>query len=135
MSKAREAFVQEVQNFAAGVNKLASLAREQQAKLPTPAQAAETAKLRDRVTQKMASIGMIPAIEAPAFRASLDDHGGVEHLLDQLLDRQAEKTASTPESGLGSVASAPATKPGIPVVGYVNGQGANGQRQQPLYHR
>lgn len=137
-TNARLATVKTLQDLGKGHAKLASMVREMKKQLPTPAQLLEVKQSRDVVTSKLASLGLIEQVDAAAFRTNLDSPGGAEHLLNQLLDRQAsEKTASNePRSELGYAAPRTQDASGkkIPSFGYVVGNDGRRQSYQAPYH-
>ncbi|GIW89627.1 MAG: hypothetical protein KatS3mg109_0059 [Pirellulaceae bacterium] len=100
----KKEIVKELYAISEGQARLARMLAQQAKTAASPSQRKEVAELRDQITRKLASIGLIDQIDAPAFRESLDGHGGAEHLIAQLLDhfQQTNKTASNPE-GIGSV--------------------------------
>jgi transcription initiation factor TFIIIB Brf1 subunit/transcription initiation factor TFIIB len=133
----RQEMVQEITELVAGQKKLASMLREQQKKLPTPDQVRDIEKMREEITQKMASYGIIPPDSTRRFRETLDQPGGVEFLIDQLLDHAKEqKTASSgeePSSMLGSVSDKQVgSQPKRNMATYINQPGAS-RLNQPTY--
>lgn len=133
-SKSRQAILSVISDTIKGQQKLAEMLRDAQRQQPTAEQLKEVAASRDTITQKMASLGIIPHVDAPAFRESMDTPGGTEQLIAQLLDRaESDKTANfEPSSGLGTVAVRNETdqrRDGIPVVGYNHTQ----QQRRPSY--
>lgn len=113
-----------------GQVKLARMLVDQQKVAGSPRQRKEVAQLRDAITSKLAEAGLIEEIDAPAFRESLDEIGGAEHLVSQLLDHFGGSKQASFESrqdvGLGTVSQRGLSGRSVSVT-------PDGRTYQPLY--
>ena len=133
MTTMREQVINELEELAAGQRKLAGMLQSKQASAPSEKDIQEASELRNAITDKLASAGLIDQIDKVACRDSLDQPGGVETLIDQLLDQfQSTKqaSASSSESSSTGQLGSPSAVPQQEEAGSRTGN----HKYQPLYH-
>lgn len=103
-NKVAASIVAGMQQLEAGRARLAEVLRQQAQSRPTTEKVAEISVQRDELVSKLASAGLIEPSGSVEIRQSLDNPGGVEFLMRQLVDHHvgstsSEKQAASPQLG------------------------------------